>query len=139
MTREVLHRSAADNEYLHKDFHGALSTGIEYLQQHYGASAVREYLWQFASTFYAPLTADINTRGLAALQEHLQRIYEQEGGEISITMTRNSLSSPWEVKGRGCKAANGRQSSGSHKRSWIHQRALDEDESFIVPDGNDEV
>ena len=64
MPREILHRSAAENEYLHKDFHGALSTGIEYLHRRYGAKAVREYLWQFASTFYAPLIADVNTRGL---------------------------------------------------------------------------
>jgi hypothetical protein len=92
MQKEVLHRSAADNEYLHKDFHGALSTGIEYLHRRYGAEAVREYLWQFASTFYAPLIADINSRGLVALQEHFQRIYEREGGEFSITLTGDSLS-----------------------------------------------
>jgi len=92
MPREVLHRSATDNEYLHKDFHGALSTGIEYLHRRYGAEAVREYMWQFASAFYAPLIADINTRGLAALREHFQRIYEQEGGEFSITLSEDSLS-----------------------------------------------
>ena len=38
--REVIRRNAADNVYLHKDFHGALSTGLAYLEQRYGAVLV---------------------------------------------------------------------------------------------------
>ncbi|MHB9129536.1 MAG: hypothetical protein ACYDBB_00415 [Armatimonadota bacterium] len=84
-------RSAADNTYLHKDFHGALSTGIEYLHQHYGEEAVRGYLHQFAATFYAPLTRAINERGLVAMQEHLERTYTLEGGEVTLDFTGEQL------------------------------------------------
>ena len=59
--KQIMNRNAADNTYLHKDFHAALSTGISYLEERYGAEAVREYLHQFAISFYAPLTADINS------------------------------------------------------------------------------
>ena len=42
MAQESIRRNATDNVYLHKDFHGALSTGIAYLEQRYGAEAVRD-------------------------------------------------------------------------------------------------
>jgi len=87
----MIRRNAADNVYLHKDFHGALSTGLAYLEQRYGAEAVRDYLRQFASTFYAGVTGAINERGLIALREHLERIYALEGGQIRITCTPDEL------------------------------------------------
>jgi len=87
----VMHRSASDNSYLHKDFNGALSTGIEYLHRTYGAEAVRRYLWQFATHWYAPLTEALRQRGLVALQEHFERIYALEGGRITITRTEDEL------------------------------------------------
>jgi hypothetical protein len=86
-----MHREADDNQYLHPDFHGALSAGIEYLHQHYGARAVREYLWQFARSFYAPLTESLRSRGLVALEEHFCRIYAREGAAIRVTRNENEL------------------------------------------------
>ncbi len=91
MTKEIIRRNAADNVYLHKDFHGALSTGITYLEQRYGAEAVQGYLRQFARAFYAGLTQAIVERGLIALREHLERIYALEGGQISITCSEDEL------------------------------------------------
>jgi len=91
MAREMISRNAADNVYLHKDFHGALSTGIAYLEQRYGAEAVRDYLRQFALTFYAALTLSIRERGLVALREHLERIYALEGGQIRITCAEDEM------------------------------------------------
>lgn len=87
MTKEVMRRTASDNSYLHKDFHGALSEGIEYLHRHYGPEAVREYLRQFATAFYAPLNRAIKERGLGALKEHVEKIYGLEGGKIHIQFT----------------------------------------------------
>ena len=91
MTKEVMRRLASDNVYLHKDFHGALSDGLIYLEQRYGGEAVREYLRQFASAFYAPLTQAIRERGLAALQEHIERTYALEGGEVRITRSDDEM------------------------------------------------
>jgi len=84
-------RSAADNAYLHKDFHGALSTGIDYLEQQFGEEAVREYLRQFTRAYYAPVIDEIRQRGLPALREHLERIYAIEGGEISFDENADEL------------------------------------------------
>jgi hypothetical protein len=84
--KEVMERSAADNAYMHKDFHGALSRALIYLQERYGDDAVRDYLHQFARSFYAPLTRAVTVRGLVALKEHYERIYAMEGGVVDITL-----------------------------------------------------
>ena len=91
MAKEVIHRTASDNVYLHKDFHGALSAGIEYLDQHFGEEAVRQYLRQFTVSYYAPLIEAIRQRGLAALGEHFAKVYKEEGAEARIRVTEDEL------------------------------------------------
>lgn len=89
--RQVMKRRAADNVYLHKDFHGALNQALIYLERNFGAEAVREYLRQFARTFYAPLTRDIKKRGLEALKAHLENLYRTEGAEFTIDLSAAEL------------------------------------------------
>jgi len=94
MAREVMRRQAADNEYRHPDFHGALSTALEYLHRQYGEQAVREYLHRFARAYYAPLTAAIAREGLAPLRAHLEAVFpayselfrylEERGGKEAV-------------------------------------------------------
>ena len=91
MEKRIMHRTAADNVYRHPDFHGALSNGIEYLDRTYGPEAVREYLWQFATAFYAPLKRQIADRGLEALREYLEQLYTSEGGRIQVRSTGDEL------------------------------------------------
>lgn len=91
MSKKVMNRKASDNEYLHKDFHGAMSCAIEYLHKNYGEEAVREYLKKFTREFYAPLIKDLKERGLIALKEHFERIYAIEGGDVEISMKGNDL------------------------------------------------
>ncbi len=95
-----MRRQARDNRYLHKDFHGALSVGIDYLEAHYGEEAVRQYLRQFAKAFYGPLTADLRNRGLTALKEHFARIYELEGASPRFRLTESKTGTvPLAMKG----------------------------------------
>ena len=91
MAREVMERRASDNVYLHKDFHGALSAGIEYLEKQYGEEAVREYLRRFTLSYYAPLRKDIEKRGLIALKEHFEKMYRREGTAVEIRFTGEEL------------------------------------------------
>jgi predicted ArsR family transcriptional regulator len=91
MAKQVITRRASDNRYLHKDFHGALSVGLEYLEEHYGEEAVREYLRQFTRSYYAPLTEKLRQEGLAALEEHFLRLYRTEGAEPRISRTEDEL------------------------------------------------
>jgi len=91
MPKEILDRRAADNEYLHQDFHGAFSVGLQYLDDKYGAEAVRRYLRDFTLSYYAPLIAEIQSRGLPALREHFEKIYRDENAEIEISGDENEL------------------------------------------------
>jgi len=91
VAKQVIHRTAADNDYLHRDFHGALSVGIEYLHVNYGEQAVRDYLEQFATAFYAPLREDLRRRGLVALAEHYRKVYEREGGQARFHLSEDEL------------------------------------------------
>lgn len=91
MPKETMRRLASDNVYLHKDFHGALSVGIEYLDTHFGPDSVRDYLRQFTRSFYAPLVEDVKKRGLTALREHFHRIYKIEGVDIDTTISEDEL------------------------------------------------
>ncbi|MBN1553888.1 MAG: hypothetical protein JXA11_04030 [Phycisphaerae bacterium] len=91
MTKQILTRKASDNEYLHKDFHGALSVGVEYLRRRYGDDAVREYLRQFASSFYAPLKTALKERGLIAVKKHYENVYKIEGGKVEFSLSDDEL------------------------------------------------
>lgn len=91
MPKELMRRKASDNPYLHKDFHGALSAGIEYLDRRYGPQAVRDYLRQFARAFYGPLTEALRAHGLVALKEHFERIYRLEGAAVNVRLSDDEL------------------------------------------------
>ncbi len=91
MPRKVIHRKKSDNVYLHKDFHGALSAGLDYLNERYGEQAAREYLRCFTNSFYAPLKADLAKRGLVALQEHFQQVYRAEDGDVTFSLSADEL------------------------------------------------
>jgi hypothetical protein len=100
MAKQIIHRTAGDNQYLHPDFHGALSVGIEYLHENYGEEAVRRYLWQFSRTFYAPLTSDLIDRGLVALDEHFRNVYQREGAVADFALSKEVL----EIRVDACPA-----------------------------------
>ncbi len=91
MPKEKMERRAADNVYLHKDFHGALSEGVTYLHHTFGAEAVIEYLERFTQQYYLPLINDIKSRGLDALAAYFTALYKKEGGKITIEQTEDTL------------------------------------------------
>ncbi len=124
MSKEAMRRRATDNPYLHKDFHGALSAGIEYLDQHFGEQAVGQYLRQFVNTFYAPLKQEIRRRGITALQEHLEKVYKIENGEVAITLSDDELI----IKVAACPAVTHMREHGYHvARLWSETtRAVNE-------------
>jgi len=134
MPKQVMHRQAADNEYLHKDFHGALSCGIDYLHEHYGEDAVRGFLRDFALSFYAPLREELRERGLAALKDHFQRLYEVEGGDVEFELSNDEL----VVRVAACPAVTHMREHGYpvarlfHETSATVNQALCEDTPFAA-------
>jgi len=128
-----MRRKASDNEYLHKDFHGALSVAIEYVHERFGEAAVREYLWQFARSYYAPLTESLKRSGLVALYEHFRRIYELEGGEVRFDLSEDELrievaacSAVMHLRERGYPVARlFRETTATVNRAICHETPFD--------------
>ena len=117
MAKEVMKREASDNVYLHRDFHGALSAGIEYLHKNYGPQAVRDYLWQFANTFYSPIKDALNERGLVALKDHFEKIYKIEEGKIDITISEDEMT----LKVQACPAVTHMREHAQLVASLFHE------------------
>lgn len=90
-SRKALDCKASDNEYLHKDFHGALCYSIKYLDDNYGQEATREYLEQVGRTYYRPLSEKMEREGLSALENHLRDIFSTEGGEFDLRYENETL------------------------------------------------
>ncbi len=88
---KILDQKASDNEYLHKDFHGALAYSIKYLEDEFGPQAVKEYLVQVADSYFAPLTDQLKDTGLSALENHFRQIFEKEGGQATFEYDKDVL------------------------------------------------
>ena len=93
MTKMTMDRRAADNKYFHKDFHTSLNHGVQFISEKYGYEGLVEYLSGFAKSFYAPLITDAKERGLVAIKEQIEKIYEIEeaSGDLKTVLAGNKL------------------------------------------------
>ena len=78
MEKIVMDITAEDNKYLHKDFHVTGDNGLVYVGKMYGDNGVREYLEQFTKAFYVPLFKAYEEKGLKAIRDYQQDLYEKE-------------------------------------------------------------
>lgn len=88
---KVIDCKASDNVYMHKDFHGGICTGIKYLDEEFGEEATVEYLKQVGRTYFQPLSEQLRSRGLVALEDHWRRIFTAEGGAFSLRYDEETL------------------------------------------------
>jgi len=91
MPRKVMERRASDNKYLHKDFHGALLCGLEYVFDRFGQEGFEAYVRQAASALYAPVRDAVKQKGLVALEEYLRDIFTTEQGDFSSAWEGDAL------------------------------------------------
>ena len=93
MEKLNIERKAADNRYLHRDFHVSADIGIIYVGENYGDNAVKDYLTQYAKSFYKPLAEEVKAKGLVALKENFENVYKKEEWSeyLHTTLTENEL------------------------------------------------
>lgn len=110
MAKEIMKRKASDNKYLHKDFHNLMNLGIEHLRKHFGEEAVREYLRQFALSFYSPLKTSLREKGLTAVMEHYKNIYtiEEALEDVEFLLSKDEL----DIRVKKCPAVEHMKKSG---------------------------
>ncbi len=89
--KKIIKQKASDSKYYHPDFHIAFNYGIEYLRKNYGKEAVREYLVKFAKAYFAPLKKALLDKGLPAIKEHYENIFQIENAIFSMNISRNEL------------------------------------------------
>lgn len=87
----MLELRASDNQYLHKDFHGALCNAIKYLDDIYGIDATTRYLRQVGKTVFSPLIAELKQKGLVALERHWKTIFDLERGKYDMQYEGDAL------------------------------------------------
>jgi len=71
---------------VHKDFHGALSFGLQFIEDQYGQEGIEAFLAGLAGTVYKRLVDGLRARGLPALQDHWQAIFDLEQGDVEMHM-----------------------------------------------------
>lgn len=91
MSKEIMDRRAADNAYLHRDFHISMKMALDYCHQRYGDEGVLEYLRTFSSRYFKPLSDEIRSRGLAPLVAYFKEIYAAEEAEVETILKGNVL------------------------------------------------
>lgn len=84
--KEVMDITAEDNKYLHRDFHLSGDFALSYCGEKYGDNGVREFLYSFAQLNYASVIEDCKQRGMIAIKEKLEQVYEtEEASEVLHT------------------------------------------------------
>ena len=86
----VMDRKASDNAYFHRDFHSSMNMGIHYLGEKYGMDDVKAYLTRYTENVYKQTIADMEVRGLAALEEKIRDTYEKEKALDVLTTVLDS-------------------------------------------------
>jgi len=91
MNKQTLRQKTPDSKYYHPEFHIAFNYGLEYLRNNFGEESVREYLVQFANVYFAPLTKALQDKGLIAIKEHYENIYQVENAMFNLSFSANEL------------------------------------------------
>lgn len=92
-TMTVIDMKAEDNKYLHRDFHLLGDLALKYCGEQFGDESVAEFLTDYTLNYYSPQIEDIKKRGLTAIKEWIEKIYEvEEATELLHTeLTDTSL------------------------------------------------
>ena len=119
MAKLEMERKAADNKYLHRDFHISADNGVEYVGKKYGDAGVDEFLAQFSKAYFIPLVKEYQQIGLLAIKNYIEKIYKIEEAEdaIEINLEDNELS----VKVKYCPAVKYMKLQGKTPSKWYEK------------------
>ena len=82
----VLRTTAEAYKYLHPGFHRSMALGASFVMKHYGMDGLKEYLTQFTLAFHVPLLKAIQEKGLSAIAEYMQWLYDIEEAPDALKM-----------------------------------------------------
>lgn len=85
-----------ENNQLHKDFHGALNTTVDYISRRYGVDALRELFQRTGREVYASIRRKLAADDPSELLEHLVWFYQREGCNFNLDVQEGRIT--FEVK-----------------------------------------
>src|SRR5690606_27892865 len=88
---KVMSRTAADNKYLHKDFHQSMNLLIDYIYNNFGKDNLIENLKQFTNAYHQPLNELLKAGDLNALADYFSDIYKKEEWPVKINVKEGHL------------------------------------------------
>lgn len=88
---KVIERRASDNKYLHRDFHISMNMLMNYIVAEFGATALTEYLKQFAGEFHSLNTEGLKKGDLECLLKYFKGVYEKEEWPADIQLCDDVL------------------------------------------------
>lgn len=113
---EIMDRKAADNEYLHWDFHYSMNNGVEYVATRYGENVMRDYLATYTRHLYGKLMEEIRQEGLAPLKEMILSTYQKEHAQdaVEISCDQNAI----QVHVKYCPGVRHMRKTGKAVSKW---------------------
>lgn len=76
---------------LHKDFHGALNTTVDYVVGKYGRDALREIFRRVGREVYRSIHAKLQAGDPSELVEHLRYFYAREQADFRLTVESDAI------------------------------------------------
>lgn len=76
---------------VHKDFHLAMNTSIEYVLGRYGIEFLRELFRRTAQSVYRDIYDSLAKGNWKPLLEHWRYFYDREGGEYEVTYVKDGF------------------------------------------------
>lgn len=76
---------------LHKDFHGALNTTVDYVVKTYGREALREIFRRVGRDVYRSIHAGLLAGDPTELVEHLRYFYTREQADFKLTESADAI------------------------------------------------
>lgn len=112
-----MHRSAADNEYFHRDFHSSLNNGIQYLGETYGEQTVRAFLKRYTNNVYKGVIEQIKAKGISAIEEQITDTYKKEKCADVLKITKSADKTTFEIA--YCPAVKHLTETGRTVTEWF--------------------
>lgn len=105
---KIMSRTAADNKYLHKDFHQSMNLLMDYIYNNFGKERLIQYLKQFTKTYHQPLQESLQSGDINVLVDYFSDVYEKEEWPVRIEIKEDCL----EIEQDGCPGISHIKSMG---------------------------
>lgn len=112
MAKLVMENKKDESVYLHLDFHEAVDNAISYIGENYGDAGVKEYLTDYAHSYFTPMS-------LSQIKDYFVTLYSAE--QASDVLTTQLSGQRLTIKISACPAITYFRSYGRAPSKWFSE------------------